>query len=76
VAVTPAPRWRSGPAWDDGPVQTTHPRPQGWFQIPPNFADMTDAERDEWSRAVDRKTNGLTNSLLRGLGLSGTRRKR
>ena len=27
-------------------------------------------------RAVYRKTNGLTSSLLRGLGLSGTRRKR
>jgi hypothetical protein len=33
-------------------VPTTHPHPTGWFQIPPDFAEMTDDERDERSRAV------------------------
>jgi hypothetical protein len=33
-------------------VPTTHPRPTGWFRIPDNFADMTEAEKDAWSRAV------------------------
>ena len=33
------------------------------------------AKRDA-RRAVYRRTNSLTTSLLRGLGLSGTRRKR
>jgi hypothetical protein len=33
-------------------VTTTHTRPTGWFQIPADFAEMTDDERDEWSRGV------------------------
>ena len=33
------------------------------------------AKRDA-RRAVYRKTNGITNSVLRSLGLSGSRRKR